>query len=123
MLVGSKRDGTERTLQRRLQVQRGIGNGGGAGKIDPGCPRYAYRRRRHRIALVGELQRGGAIAGDENVGGCGGVERGEPRVVSGFNREEGGAVDLDRPAAPQRIDGAGDVAPFTQISNSVMSGT
>ena len=63
------------------------------------------------------------MAGDEQVGGPGRIEVGERGLVGGLDGEEAGAVDSDRPAAPKRVDRAGDVAPAAQIANSVTSGT
>jgi hypothetical protein len=109
------------------EVERGIGDRCRFVEIDPGLARDPHRPGRHRLALVGELQRHRARARDEQVRRFRRVEGGERGRIGGFDREEANAVDQDRPAAAERVGSArgsaGLGAAAGQISNSVTSGT
>jgi hypothetical protein len=73
------------------------------------------------LALVGELERGGAGGGDERK------VRGGFAAGRGFDRQQQGRLaDLERPAVAQRVDGLRRAARrrrLVQSTNSVTSGT
>ena len=119
--------GLERPLERILEIERRIGERRRPRQVDPGSTPDAHGASGHGIALVAELERRRPLAGNEDIGRSAFVEQGEPSIVGGLDGEEGRVVDDDRPAAPQRVDGAGDVsgvwAPAAQMANSVTSGT
>jgi len=100
-------DGAERSLQGGREVELRIGERGRCGEIEPG--RALDQHRCVGVGggdLVGELQRRGAARTDEQGSLAVGVEFGEAGRVGGLDRQQRHAVDLDRPAAPQRVDRA-----------------
>ena len=120
----AERRGLERALERSGEVERRIGDRGGGVEVDPGRAADQHRLGRQRLALVGELQRRRAVAGDEQGGRrVVAVEGRQPLGVGGLDGEEGDVVDRHRPAAPEGVDRAGDVPRAHQSANSVISGT
>jgi hypothetical protein len=118
-----ERHGPERALERVGEVERRIGDRGRGGEVEPRAAGDLDGRARHRLALVGELERRRAVAGDEQVGGRIAVKPGERLLVGGLDGEEEALVYRHRPAAPEGVDRAGNVPRAGQIANSVINGT
>jgi hypothetical protein len=118
-----QRNRPERTLQRRRQIELRIGQRGRGVEIEPGRPLDQHGRVGcRRIALVCQLQGRSAAGGKQQVGLPGLIERPQPLCVGGLHREQRQLADRNRPAAAQRIDGAGG-GMRAQKSNSVTIGT
>ena len=117
----AEREGLERTLERVLHVERGIGDGKGRRQIEGLCPAHQHRlARRRRFALVGQLQRGRTRGGDQH-------RLARHFAKGGFDGlQQRCAFDRQRPAMAQRIDGLRSAArrrACAQSANSVTSGT
>ena len=83
----AERRGLERALERRGEIERRIGDRGRGVEVDPGRAPDQHRLGRQRLALVGELQRRRAVAGDQQGGRRAvAVERGQPVGVGGLDR-------------------------------------
>ena len=107
------------------EVERRIGDRGRRGEVDPGlrarsAPARSARASRWLVsfsvaARLPEISRSAGRVAVE-----GGERRRRRRSRSARN---GDVVDRHRPAAPQRVDRAGDVPRAAQSANSVTSGT
>ena len=118
---------TEWPLERRGKVQHRIGNRGRDIRVDPRRPFDQHRQIGiGRRQLVGELQRFGAGGGNQDIGLPLRIEIGQRHRIRALDRHQPdravGRGQADRPAATQRIDGAGSIPPVHQKANSVMIG-
>jgi hypothetical protein len=121
-------DCPEGALERCREVELWIGESRRSVEIEPrhpfdedgpvGC---------RRLALIGQLERRRAPGREQDRRSAVRIERPEPLGVGGLDREQLQrsviAADRHRPAAAQRVDGAGNGARITQKTNSVTSGT
>jgi len=121
-----QRVGPKRPLERCEEIERRIGDRPGGGKIERlGCADQHRRMRVGRLALVGELERGGPGGGNQRAVGR--------RVAArcGFYRKQRWRLaDRQRPAVAQRVDrlcsaarGGRFARARGQSTNSVTSGT